>query len=179
MSPILSSIKDVKYNLNFPSTRQPLARSPVLDQTFRLDEKMKYKELLEKAAPNISTGFKSPNDSFSKYHTPTGKLFNFGSTRGRQMLDACRTKPKVVDSIDLTSSKFESTKPKLSTKETIIKILDDFDSEPVTVKDSDSDIEILPSSPSPTPDIKVDRVNSLKVVIDTSEASHSHWLEEL
>lgn len=139
---------------------------------------MKYKELLEKATPNISINFKMADDSFAKYQTPTGKIFCFGNSRGHKMVDACRTKPKIVDSIDLTApSRSEPIKPRLSTRDTVIKVLDDFDTEPITVKDSDSDVEILPTSPSPTPDIQVDRVNSLKVIIDTSEASHPNWLD--
>lgn len=149
--------------------------STLLDQTFRLDEKLKYKELLEKAAP--TTSFYGSNDSFSKYRTPVGKIFTFGGLRGRQMVSACRKRGgRIVDSIDLTDSEKSG---KLSTKATIIKVLDDFENEPIVVKDTDSDVEILPSPPTPPPDIKVDRVNSLKVVLDTDEETKSDWLEEL
>lgn len=97
------------------------------------------------------------------------------------MIDICRTKPKVVDSIDLTTASKSGPAKPLSSKmtDTIIKVLDDFDSEPITLKDSDSDVEILPTSPSPTPDIKVDRVNSLKIMIDTTENYHPSWLDNL
>lgn len=113
------------------------------------------------------------------------------------MVSACKKRSaKLVDSIDLTDSEKSG---KLSTKETIIKVvdkfvrlsvnyccflsivkvLDDFETEPIVVKDSDSDVEILPSPPTPPPDIKVDRVNSLKTVLDTCEETKSDWLEEL
>lgn len=172
ISPILNSFGEIRSNLLQP---RPSVHSAALDQTFRLDEKLKYKELLEKAVP--STSFYSSNDSFSKYRTPVGKLFSLGGLRGRQMVNSCRKRTgKIVESIDLTDSEKSG---KLSTKETIIKVLDDFEPEPIVVKDSDSDVEILPSPPTPPPDIKVDRVNSLKTVLDTCEETKSDWLEEL
>lgn len=167
-------------------TRDVLARSrnfsskpSVIDLTFRLDEKMKYKELLEKSSPN--TTYNSANDTFSKYHTPVGKYLPPEGYRSRQMIDACKLRPKIVDSIDLTDDQLKrnkATRRSTSTAEAVIKVLDDFDNDAIVVKDSDSDVEILPNPPSPKPDFKVERVNSLKSVVDSCEFSNRKWLEE-
>lgn len=69
---------------------------------------------------------------------------------------------------------------KLSTKEKIKKVLDDFDSDAVVVKDSDSESDvILVSPPSPKPDIVVEPINSLKKVVDLVEETKSGWVEGL
>lgn len=164
----------------FAKARNSSSSKPsVIDLTFRLDEKARYKELLEKSSPNV-TSYHSTNDTFSKYHTPVGKYFSAEGYRSRQMIDACKLKPKVVDSIDLTEGSSRRNKPRKSTStaEAVIKVLDDFDSDAIVVKDSDSDVEILPTPPSPKPDFKVERVNSLKSVVDSCEFSDRKWLEE-
>lgn len=172
-SPILSSVREIKTKLGLH--KRPTVRSTLLDQSFRLDEKAKYKRLLSQAAASSSL-----RDSFSKYNTPAVKLFQSTTqSRGKRMVNMVCTKDKTAAIIDLTSNGNDKEKPRLSTKETIKKVLNDFDNEPVTVKDSDSDVEILPTPPSPKPDIQVERVNSLKKVIDTKEHTSSDWLKKM
>lgn len=153
-------------------------KSSINDLTFRLEEKLRYKELLEKTSPNVT--FTSSNDSFSKYYTPVGKYFCTENYRARRMVDACKSRQKIIDSIDLTDNSLKKHKLRRSTStaQAVIKILDDFDNDAVVVKDSDSDVEILPTPPSPKPDFKVERVNSLKQVVDACEFSDRKWLEE-
>lgn len=157
--------------------RSTTKKSSVIDLTFRLDEKLRYKELLEKSSPNVT--FTSSNND-SKYYTPVGKYFCAENFRGRQMVDACKSRQKIVDSIDLTDAALKRSKPRRSTStaQAVIKVLDDFDNDAIVVKDSDSDVEILPTPPSPKPDFKVERVNSLKPVVDACEFSDRKWLEE-
>lgn len=153
-------------------------KNSVIDLTFRLDEKKRYKELLEKSSPSVSLN--SSNDTYSKYYTPVGKLYSTEGFRSRQMIDACKPRRRVIDSIDLTSTspKRNQSRKSLSTAEAVIKVLDDFDNDTIVVKDSDSDVEILPNPPSPKPDFKVERVNSLQPVVDSCEFSNRKWLEE-
>lgn len=170
LSPIFNSISNPKSN---SKSHKPFMQSSILEQSIRLDEKLRYKEMLENSSP--TTLFY--NNSFSKYQTPVGKIYTFEAPRSRRMLHAVRNGGKPVESIDLTRP-IKPMKPKLSTKDTILKILDD-DREPIEIKDSDSDIEIV-SPPTPPPDIKVDPVNTLKAtMIDTSEISQPKWLQEL
>lgn len=156
--------------------RSTTKKSSINDLTFRLDEKLRYRELLEKSSPNVT--FTSNNDS--KYYTPVGKYFSTENYRGRQMVDACKMRQKVIDSIDLTDVSLKRNKSRrgTSTAQAVIKVLDDFDNDAIVVKDSDSDVEILPTPPSPKPDFKVERVNSLKPVVDACEFSDRKWLEE-
>lgn len=154
-------------------------KSSVVDLTFRLDEKLRYKELLEKSSPNVF--FSSSDDSLSKYHTPVGKYLSAENFRSRKMVEACKARQQLIDSIDLTesSSKRNKLRKSTATAEAVIKVLDDFDNnDAILVKDSDSDVEILPTPPSPKPDFKVERVNSLKPVVDSCEFSKRQWLEE-
>lgn len=156
---------------------RPAIRSSVLEQSFRLDEKLKYKELLAQAAPSSSL-----TNSFLKYSTPVGKVFmNDSRSRGNKMVDSCLNKGnKVTGLIDLTvNGTSDASKKQMRTKDTIIKVLGESSSRPTTIKDSDSDIEILPQPPSPKPDIKVERVNSLKKIVDTSQTTREAWLRQL
>lgn len=69
---------------------------------------------------------------------------------------------------------------RLSTKDTIKKVLDNFDGDMVVVKDSDSESDVvLISPPSPKPDIVVEPVNSLKKVVDLVEETKNDWIEEM
>ncbi|KAF5274709.1 hypothetical protein FQA39_LY07101 [Lamprigera yunnana] len=173
-SPILSSIRDMKTRFNFS---RPPVRSTTLDQSFRLDEKMKYKQLLAQAAPNYC----ALRNSFSKYSSPLGKIFNDTSgRRGRKLTEMSLNKDKPSAFIDLTVNGInELPRKPFSTKDAIKKVLDKFTPEPIIIKDSDSDVEILPQPPSPKPDIKIERVNSLKKIIDTSEETHAEWLDKI
>ncbi|XP_018324219.1 ubiquitin-like-specific protease ESD4 [Agrilus planipennis] len=172
---IFSSIQEVRSKLN---SRNPSIHSSTLDQSFRLDEKLRYRELLSRAAPSWSSY--NTNGSLSNYSTPTGKLCVDTRSRGKKLVGlAQRTESKETAFIDLTDDTSKKYKPRPSIKDTINKVLDDFDNEPVVVKDSDSEVEILPSPPSPKPDFKVGPVNSLKAVIDTSEHSHKEWVDKL
>lgn len=141
--------------------------STALEQSIRLDEKRKYQEMLNKS-------IFSPFSSFAEYSTPIGKIMpSCSNSRGRQMVElATGAKPKTIAFVDLT-------KPRLSTKDTIAKVLENFDNDVVEVKDNDSDVEILPDPPTPEPDIKVERVNSLKTYIDLSETAKDDWINNL
>ncbi|XP_063918445.1 sentrin-specific protease-like isoform X2 [Zophobas morio] len=158
---------------NQPKTRSSLNNtlsSPTLDYSIRLDDKKKYQMLLENVA--LQNTFNNSFNSSSIYGTPVGGMFN----RSRRLVEMARSpKQKSFEVIDLTSE----NKTKLSTKDKVIKILDDFESETAVIEDSDSDVEILPTPPSPKPDIKVPPVNSLKTVIDTSKPTHHKWLEDV
>jgi Ulp1 family protease len=143
--------------------------SPTLDYSIRLDDKKKYQMLLDNLA--MQNSFNSTVNSSSSYGTPVGTMFN----RSRRLVEMCKSpKQKSFDVVDLTNE----NKTKLSTKDRVIKVLDDFESETLVIEDSDSDVEVLPSPPSPKPDIKVPPVNSLKAVIDTSRAARHEWLDE-
>jgi hypothetical protein len=144
--------------------------SPTLDYSIRLDDKKKYQMLLDNLA--MQNSFNSTMNSSSSYGTPVGTMFN----RSRRLVEMCKSpKQKSFDVVDLTNE----NKTKLSTKDRVIKVLDDFESETLVIEDSDSDVEVLPSPPSPKPDIKVPPVNSLKAVIDTSRAARHEWLDDL
>nr|CAI5821035.1 unnamed protein product [Callosobruchus analis] len=129
-----------------------------LDYSFRLEDKMEYKKLLEKAANSDSID--------SLYATPQGKPFGFDtSSRGSKILNM---------------SLKNSPKDRMSTKDTIQKVLDNFPTETVVLKDSDSESDVvLVEPPSPKPDIKVEPVNSLKKVIDTSKNAKEDWVQQL
>jgi Ulp1 family protease len=143
--------------------------SPTLDYSIRLDDKKKYQMLLDNLA--MQNSFNSTMNSSSSYGTPIGTMFN----RSRRLVEMCKSpKQKSFDVVDLTNE----NKTKLSTKDRVIKVLDDFESETLVIEDSDSDVEVLPSPPSPKPDIKVPPVNSLKAVIDTSRAARHEWLND-
>ncbi|CAH1368661.1 hypothetical protein MTP99_010133 [Tenebrio molitor] len=143
--------------------------SPTLDYSIRLDDKKKYQMLLDNLA--MQNSFNSTVNSSSSYGTPVGTMFN----RSRRLVEMCKSpKQKSFDVVDLTNE----NKTKLSTKDRVIKVLDDFESETLVIEDSDSDVEVLPSPPSPKPDIKVPPVNSLKAVIDTSRAARHEWLDD-
>jgi Ulp1 family protease len=143
--------------------------SPTLDYSIRLDDKKKYQMLLDNLA--MQNSFNSTVNSSSSYGTPVGTMFN----RSRRLVEMCKSpKQKSFDVVDLTNE----NKTKLSTKDRVIKVLDDFESETLVIEDSDSDVEVLPSPPSPKPDIKVPPVNSLKAVIDTSRAARHEWLND-
>jgi Ulp1 family protease len=143
--------------------------SPTLDYSIRLDDKKKYQMLLDNLA--MQNSFNSTMNSSSSYGTPVGTMFN----RSRRLVEMCKSpKQKSFDVVDLTNE----NKTKLSTKDRVIKVLDDFESETLVIEDSDSDVEVLPSPPSPKPDIKVPPVNSLKAVIDTSRAARHEWLND-
>lgn len=161
------------YNLfkDDKSCRPTIRRScsTALDQSIRLDEKKKYQEMLNKSLLN-------PFDSFNDYSTPIGKVLPSSCmSRGRKCVElatATGTKPKTIAFVDLT-------KPRLSARDRIAKVLDNFENDVVEVKDNDSDIEILPSPPTPEPDIKIERVNSLKTYVDLSETTKDDWITNL
>lgn len=126
-------------------------KSPSLDRSFRLDEKMQYKKLLDLTLDsNSSSLYQTASNSFRLNHS---KLSNASSS---------------------------ASKSKETTKERIIRVLDDIDNEAVVIKDSDSeDSVIMVNPPSPKPDIKVDPVNSFKKIVDTSKMSKKDWLDDL
>lgn len=154
------------------SSRYPFARSSLLDQSVQLDEKQKYKELLAKMAPISTVKPTSTFSLFSKYNTPTG--------RGKKLLTlASQKEPKRPTFIDLTNGTAKSAQATSSTGDAIKKAIEDFDKEHVTVRDSDSDVEILPTPPSPKSDIQVERVNTLKKEVEQSERFQRDWLPNL
>ncbi|VEN33986.1 unnamed protein product [Callosobruchus maculatus] len=135
-----------------------LPSSGGLDYSFRLEDKLEYKKLLEKV---------NNSDSMeSIYKTPQGKIFGFDtSSRSSKILNM---------------SLKNSSKERMSTKDTIQKVLDNFPTETVVLKDSDSESDVvLVEPPSPKPDIKVEPVNSLKKVIDTSKNAKEDWVQQL
>ncbi|KAI4466233.1 sentrin/sumo-specific protease [Holotrichia oblita] len=153
-----------------------------VDHSFRLDEKRKYKELLSKAAPNALK--KSLLDSFAEYSTPVGKIcppFRFEPTRSKKLLDlALKSNEKKENFIDLTNGNDKGKsngkiKPRRSaTSDKIEKVLNEMDNE-VVVKDSDSDVEVLPTPPSPKSDFPVEKCNSLKTFVHPSQPIHDKW----
>lgn len=163
-SPIQNRLKHrTKFSPIFKTPKYSSSRlnTPSLDYSIRLDEKRQYQMLLDNHAQNNS----------SIYGTPVGSLFN----RSRMLVDLARTpNRKPLEIIDLTNDA-----GKLSTKDTVIKILDDFETDPAPIEDSDSDVEILPSPPSPKPFFKIRPVNTLKTVVDTSKVAREEWLSDL
>ncbi|KRT82589.1 Peptidase [Oryctes borbonicus] len=174
-----------------PQLKKIPSPTSAVDHSFRLDEKRKYKELLSKMAPNAMK--KSLLDSFAEYSTPVGKIFppfRFEPTRSRKLIDlALKSRDKKVnDFIDLTSgpekgktngfsrsTADDKIKPRRSATSTKIEnILKEIDNE-VVVKDSDSDVEILPTPPSPKPDFPVEKCNSLKTFVHPSQPTHDNW----
>ncbi|GJQ67265.1 hypothetical protein Trydic_g8169 [Trypoxylus dichotomus] len=161
--------------------------------SFRLDEKRKYKELLSKAAPNALK--KSLLNSFAEYSTPIGKILpplRLENARSRKLVElALKSNEKKVDEfIDLTAaSEKQKTngfsgstvnnkiKPRRSATSTKIeKVLSEIDNE-VVVKDSDSDVEILPAPPSPKSDFPLEKCNSLKTFVHPSQPTHDSWFK--
>lgn len=138
-----------RSKLNFSRSSQD---NSFLNYSYRLDDKLKYKKLLEQVS---GSSFNS-----SVYHTPQGKLFD------------SYDKKNIGDrSID---------KPKETTKERVLKVLDSLENDAVVVKDSDSEESvILVNPPSPKPDIKVDPVNSFKKIVDTSKFAKKDWLDDV
>lgn len=163
-SPIQNRLKHrSKFSPIFKTPKYSSSRlnTPSLDYSIRLDDKRKYQMLLDSFAKNNSL------NNTSIYGTPVGS-FN----RSRMLVDLARTpNKKSLEVIDLTNDT-----GKLSTKDTVIKILDDFDSDPAAIEDSDSDVEILPNPPSPKPFFKIRPVNTLKTVVDTSKVAREEWL---
>ncbi|CAH0557369.1 unnamed protein product [Brassicogethes aeneus] len=145
-----------------------------MDFSIRLDDKIQYKKLLENAG-NISA-------NSSIYYTPIGKLFKPDSppqSRSARMLamatdNADKRRPSVG-----STGRDSFGSRRLSTKDQIIKILDDLDTEPVVVPDDESDDDVVVCPPSPEPDIKVEPVNTLKKVIDCNQRSKHDWLSDL
>lgn len=155
--------------------RFPFTRTSILDQSFQLGEKQQYKELLAKAS--ASTSKSSSGFSFlSKYGMSP-------MSRGKKLIALAKTKEaKQPLLIDLTNGIAKSNHVGLSTRDTIRKVLDDFDKEKaaVLVRDSDSDLEIVPATiPDPKSDIQVERVNSLKKQVEQSQPFKSAWLRNL
>ncbi|KAL1490382.1 hypothetical protein ABEB36_013091 [Hypothenemus hampei] len=127
------------------------ANASILDYTYRLEDKKQYRKLLEQSTSNNS----------SVYFTPMGKLFK---------------------NYDVTHSNLDKSleKPKESTRERIIRVLDSWENDTVEVKDSDSEESVvLVNPPSPKPDIKVDPVNSFKKIVDSSEVTKKDWLDRM
>lgn len=156
---------------NTITKRTSTSRSPIgsssLDYSYRLDDKLQYKKLLESAGASGTI-----NDS-SIYQTPIGRLFTYDtSNRSGKIMNMLKKPPSGL------SNNVNGSKDRMSTKDRIIKILDDFES--IEVKDSDTDSDvIIVNPPSPKPDIKVEPVNSFKKVVDTSQQTKSGWLQEL
>ncbi|XP_018567904.1 sentrin-specific protease-like [Anoplophora glabripennis] len=149
------------------SPSRPFVGSSSLDYSYRLDDKLQYKKLLESAGVSGTT-----NDS-SIYQTPVGRLFNYDTSNRSGKIMNMLKKPSTG-----LSNSLNGTKDRMSTKDRIIKVLDDFES--IEVKDSDTDSDvIIVNPPSPKPDIKVEPVNSFKKVVDTSQQTKSGWLDEL
>lgn len=137
--------------------------TPSLDYSFRLDDKMQYKKLLDSAGSHL-------NDS-SFYQTPIGKYL------GEVSMPSSRTS-RILSMAKRTSSENSRNDGKLSTKDCIIKVLDEFDSEPVTLEsDSDSDVVFVPIEPKP--DIKVDPINTLKTIVDTNKHTKVDWIKDM
>lgn len=156
-------------------SRFPLARTSILDQSFQLDEKQQYKELLAKAS-----GFSSkPGGGFSflsKYSTSP-------LNRGKKIIALAKSREaKRPLFIDLTNGTSKSNHIGLSTSDTIKKVLNDFDKEKVAVavRDLDPELEIVPTTlPEPKSDIQVERVNSLKTEVEQSEPFKFAWLRNV
>lgn len=164
-SPILSSVKEIKTIIN----RSPVPiRSRTMEQSFRLDEKQKYKQMLEQAVPNCMTSHRS----FLKYNAPGGRLCN------NEKIIHPTTARGFTTMTNFNKIAGNDKKKPISTKDTIKKVLDEFE-EPIVIKDSDSDIEIVPSPPSPKPDIHVPRVNTLQPLLEASTPVHVKWLRNL
>ncbi|KAJ8960729.1 hypothetical protein NQ318_020021 [Aromia moschata] len=168
----------VLQNGTKPKMRPPVSKKPnnsrnsfgssSLDYSIRLDDKLQYKRLLESVS-----GQNSPDEP-SVYQTPVGRLFNYDTANrsARILANALKT------SSTSPAASLSTPRERMSTKDTIRKVLDDFESEPVVVKDSDSDSDvIIVRPPSPKPDIKVEPVNSLRRVVDTAQQAKSEWLQ--
>ncbi|XP_050307216.1 sentrin-specific protease 1-like [Anthonomus grandis grandis] len=127
------------------------SKSP-LEYSFRLEDKMQYKKLLEQVSNNES----------SLYQTPMGK--SFGSTMPERK--------SALFSADKSNGRER-------TKDRLVKVLDSMENEPVVVKDSDSEDSdvVLVRPPSPKPDIKVEPVNSFRKIVNSSQASSPAWLD--
>lgn len=156
-------------------SRFPFTRTSILDQSFQLDEKQQYKELLAKAS--AATSKSSRGFSFlSKYSTSP-------MNRGKKLIALAKNKEaKRPLFIDLTNGTAKSNHVGLSTRDTIRKVLDDFDKEKeeVVARDADPDLEIVPVAiPDPKSDIQVERVNSLKRQVEQSQPFKSAWLRNL
>ncbi|XP_060518613.1 uncharacterized protein LOC132697273 [Cylas formicarius] len=151
----LKTDKKSACNNNRSKVRCPDTNS-LLDESYRIDDKMQYKKLLAAA---------SSNSVDSIYYTPVGKLFEY---------DMASKDRKGSGKSPLFDSR---TKSKETTKDCIIKVLDNHSSEHISIKDSDSDDVIFVSPPSPKPDIIVDPVNSFKKIVDSSMFSKRDWLD--
>ncbi|KAK9878423.1 hypothetical protein WA026_022063 [Henosepilachna vigintioctopunctata] len=148
--------------------------------TNRLDDKRLYQNLLDTHM--------CKEDSFnnsSQYYTPNSRLSKYDfSDRGKKILELSRQKSRnnsITPVIDLTHEEMNGhfASAKSSVKEKIKRVLDSYEEEMVEIQDSESDVEILPSPPSPKPDFKVDPVNSMKTVVDTSYVSNKKWLADI
>lgn len=188
---VVNTAKDASGKFSQQSKKisnQPISTA---DYSFRLDDKRIYKELLSKAAPTAS--MKSFLDSFTEYCTPVGKIgpsFRIGSSRSKRMLDMAlkSNDRKIEEFIDLTNTKEKANgfsdstandkdKPRRSaTSDKIKKVLNEMDNE-VVVKDSDSEVEILPAPPSPKSDFNVGKCNSLKTFVHPSQPTHDNWIK--
>lgn len=145
-----------RYSLKSPTNGTQGLSS--LDYSYRLDDKLHYKKLLAESANSLQNS--------SLYQTPTGKIFesyNMGNSCGKKSKSPLYGKDKLHD--------------KPTVKETIMRVIE---SEPVVIRDSDSeDSVVLVNPPSPKPDIKVDPINSLKKIVDTSKVSKKDWLDDI
>ncbi|ENN80362.1 sentrin-specific protease 1 [Dendroctonus ponderosae] len=142
-----------------PVYRSPKNRSRdsllLSDYSDQLEDKIRYKKLLEQ-----SSGCES-----SSFHTPVGRIFESYN---------------LFNSAKPTGLNKTEVKPKDTVKNRIMKVLDGLENDPVVVKDSDSeDSVIIVNPPSPKPDIQVDPINSLKKIVDSSEASKGDWLTKI
>ncbi|XP_019876205.1 sentrin-specific protease isoform X2 [Aethina tumida] len=139
--------------------------SSSIDASIRLDDKMTYKRLLDTVINNSSNS--------SLYYTPQGEYFNSSNQRTNRIMGMAQ------QNCDKKNDSSSSNK-KMSTKATIIKVLDDYEGDSVLIRDSDSDSSVTECRPpSPLPDIKVEPVNSLKVELDSNEHTKSDWLSSV
>ncbi|KAL3280558.1 hypothetical protein HHI36_003787 [Cryptolaemus montrouzieri] len=172
-----SSRKEIaKPLLNGSGVKRPYMST----YTTRLEDKKEYQHLLESHLSKEN----SLNNS-SQYFTPNSRLSKYDfSSRSKKILEMSRQNSRIngtTPSIDLTQEEHNgnASSGKVSVKDTIKRVLSSFEDDTVEVPDSESDVEILPNPPSPKPDIKVDPVNSLKTMVDTSYVSNKQWLADL
>lgn len=180
--PKFNSVRDLKLfnkprRLSIKSSRP--SRETILNESFRPADRLQYEQLLCGALPQSNANRIFDSASFQQYIANSDIFAN----RSKRMVEYGRRKNSVnntpITFVDLTTSSKSSSSStnRISTRESIIKVLDDLDSE--NNKDSDSDVEvILPRPPSPKPDIQVDRVNSLKS-LDPEDRFHSDWVKNL
>ncbi|XP_022913577.1 uncharacterized protein [Onthophagus taurus] len=159
-TPFFNSLQNSKSKL-LPEPRKPI-QTTALEYSYRLDEKKQYEEMLGR---NVAA--KSPLNNYNDF-----KKFHL---RGKRIVDlALKSTKKAPDFIDLTNDNNKTKKQ--STLETIQKVLKEHDNESV-LKNNQTDIEILPSPPSPKPDFQIEKHNSLASFKHPSDPTHENWIQ--